>query len=133
MFALVRIDCPTQGYHDALTGQLRKGRPVAQALAACGIYVAFNEKKPRAVNARVTNAGGFADRQRMRQPEQALRYLGQVCQGFVDFFLRVLVVGEFAGEILFVGGHVEEAVAAEVEQDGSFFAFFFRFQRLIDG
>jgi hypothetical protein len=36
----------------------------------------------------------------------------QMRQRFLDLFLRVFVVGKFAGEVFLVSGHVEVAVAA---------------------
>jgi len=41
-----------------------------------------------------------------------LRSLGQMRQRFLDFLFRILVIGEFAGEVLLVSGHIEVAVAA---------------------
>src|SRR3989304_3578001 len=50
-----------------------------------------------------------------------------------DLLRRVGVVLRLAGEVLIVGGEVEVAVAAEVEQDGAPIARLAGGQRLVDG
>ena len=58
------------------------------------------------------------------------RFLARdACHGSVYVLLGVLKIHEFAGEVLFVGGEVEVAVAAEVEQDHPLLPHFSRLQR----
>src|SRR5579885_476887 len=56
-----------------------------------------------------------------------------VAQGAFDFLSRQLVVFQLAGEVGIVGGHIEVAVTAEVEQDRLLLALFLAAQRFVDG
>ena len=41
-----------------------------------------------------------------------------------DFLGRILVILQFAGEIIGISGHVEMAVARQIKQNGATYAFF---------
>src|SRR3989337_2364267 len=60
-------------------------------------------------------------------------HLRYPCHRFLHLLRRVGVVLQLAGEVLVVGGEVEVAVAAEVEEDGAPFARLAGGQRLVDG
>src|SRR5881296_34952 len=60
-------------------------------------------------------------------------HLGQMRERLRDLLGGVLVVLELAGQIGLVGAQVEEAVAAQVEDDGLLLALLLALERLVDG
>ncbi len=57
---------------------------------------------------------------------------GRCAEQLFERLWIVILVLEFAGEIVGVGLHVEMAVAGQVEEDGGRLAFLARLQRLVD-
>src|SRR6266540_6983750 len=74
------------------------------------------ERRARRARRRPRRTGGTCDVRGSRGSSHL--HLGQMLEGLRDLLGGVLVVLEPAGQIGLVGAQVEEAVAAQVEDDG---------------
>src|SRR6266852_2885669 len=78
--------------------------------------------------------GGLEGQQDERWPTGPLApHFGHVLERLRDHRGGVLVVLELAGEVALVGGEVEQAVTAQVEDDGLPLALLLALKRLVDG
>src|SRR5438552_3952260 len=99
--------------------------------APCPCPARAGRRARRARRRRLRRTGGTCDVRGSRGSSPL--HLGQMLEGLRDLLGGVLVVLEPAGQIGLVGAQVEEAVAAQVEDDGLLLALLLALERLVDG